>query len=140
MLLVLAGLLAGCSHAQQAAQTQPPLLIDQAMEKRDWNRSVCYYQSGAVVAWHKRFHYIPSASRPDRLGVVIEPVFFVGETLLLPVTLFTEPVGQHEVYRAFPPTPPTYTGVPPLPPSRQQRPSQSPAGVGPYGARTSAQD
>ncbi len=82
----------GCSSAQPAPRPElsnAPLTIDMAMQKRDWDRSVAIYPSGAVPAWDTRFHYQPNPNTPAALKPVTEPLAFIGQTLFLPITLIT---------------------------------------------------
>src|SRR5215213_690597 len=57
--------LAGCFHHAEPV-TDPvssePMVIDEAMQRRDWSRSVSEFYGGGVVAGATRFPYVPQTS------------------------------------------------------------------------------
>jgi hypothetical protein len=82
----------GCSTAPRPLElSQTTLIVDPAMQKRDWDRSVAYYPSGAVPAWDTRFWYKPPAGSPQAIKPITEPIAFVGQTLFLPIALIEAP-------------------------------------------------
>jgi hypothetical protein len=108
---------AGCFNA---AATRPELshatlIIDPAMQKRDWDQSVAYYPGGAVPAWNTRFWYTPSPNEPPAIKPISEPIEFIGQSLFVPITLITARPFTPVIYRgvqepstsnAFPAPPP----------------------------------
>ena len=118
MLMALAMSAAGCQGVSKKYPSAPvnntPLVVDEAMQIRDWDRSTSHYANGATVAggtaycwetadWvnqgHRRFVDGPVAT----LNIVSMPVgLFVNSP-------FEKQVIHGEI------VPPTYTGQPPLP-------------------------
>ena len=118
----------GCAHSQKpAAQelSQTPLIIDPAMQKRDWDRSVALYPSGAVPAWNTRFHYQPSPSEPAWIKPISEPAEFLGQTAFLPITLITVRPFTPVIYRGVqePASSTAFPAPPDLTLSQQQKSS-----------------
>jgi hypothetical protein len=111
------GIGAGCQlrpRSYPAAVDQTPLIVDQAIQFRDWDPSVAYYANGSVPAWPTRFPFVPKPTVPDVREGMYEPAQFVGQSFALPVMAilmppFTPVLWQGEV------VPPTYTAQPPLP-------------------------
>jgi hypothetical protein len=138
-------LLAGAAavSALGCAQNQKPpapelshatLTIDPAMQKRDWDRSVAYYPSGAVPAWDTRFHYQPSPNAPLWIKPVSEPIAFLGQTIFLPITLITARPFTPVIYRGVqePASSNAFPAPPDLTLSQQQRTQEQSSG-GAYG-------
>ena len=138
--LVLVGLLgglataAGCSTQEKPvyeAVNTKPIVGDDAMALRaDWQRSVCPYPNGDVVAWSTRYPYQARESRFEESNLLMDTVTFVAETAFLPVELIANPPGQPQVWYGVK-YPPTYTAQPPLPPKGGITPA--------YAQQTSAQ-
>jgi hypothetical protein len=96
-------------------EDQQPLLIDDATQMRDFERSTVYYPSGSVEAGSTRFMFAPrvNASRVER-GFV-DPVMFAANVVTLPVTLFMKAPGTSYDWPAAV-TDPSYTVQPAYPP------------------------
>ena len=116
----LAGAAGGC--AQRAAQpyTPPPLVVDEAMQRRDWERSVAYYPNGDTVSGHNRF---PVRSDADVGQNEYGPALFdigasLAQTVALPFTYLAIPPFAKAVYTGEN-IGPTYTAMPPMRPPSQ---------------------
>src|ERR1041385_419514 len=90
-----------------------PLVIDDAMQHRDWEPTTAYYESGDTVAGPTGFVMQPK----DDLGYVqrqaIEIPTFLGNTAIMPFVLMKTPPGEDVTYRGAVQEP-TYTAMPPL--------------------------
>jgi len=106
----------GCQRTQpqaEYAQLAPdPLLIDEAMQRRTWDRSTAHLQAGDVEAGPTRAMLEPR----DDLGAAgytaVEIPIFLANVLLMPVTLFTQPPGSVQTHQGMI-AEPTYTAMPP---------------------------
>lgn len=111
--------LTGCQSKVPPATASPvnttPLIIDDAMQQRDWERSTSYYASGATIAggtgylWQTHETFEPGQRR--WLDVPIA----VANIVCLPVGVFVDsPFGPTTYHGEG--VPPSYTAQPPLPP------------------------
>jgi hypothetical protein len=109
-------ILGGC---QRIANTPPdainstPIAMDDAMKQRDWPVDVSYYANGAVVAYPVGFLFEPEYNRAEWQYIFIDTPLFLGQAIILPITLAIENPASHEEYRGAT-IPPTYTANPPL--------------------------
>ena len=94
-----------------------PLVVDPAMQVRDWDRSSAYYASGGVVAGPTGFLYEPKRGQPEWHYALLESPLFLVQTIALPVTLAFNPPWSKVVYKGVT-VEPTYTAMPALPPAR----------------------
>jgi hypothetical protein len=106
----------GCSRIATPnpdVYSDTPLIVDEAMQRREWEPTVAYYPSGDVVAGPTGFWYRPK----DDLGYVerqlVEVPIFVGQVALLPYRVIKEPLTETKVYPGAIQEP-TYTASPPL--------------------------
>ena len=117
--LIMAALLAigaaGCAEKAYQPTVQKlspaPIVEDEAMELRDWQRSSAVYANGVSVSYPTLYPYVARKNVPAIEPVIMEPVLFVGQTLALPITAIDTPPWQDTSYRGVD-TPPTYTAVP----------------------------
>ncbi len=96
-----------------------PLVVDRAMQMRDWGRSTSFYENGNTIAGPVGFKYEAAWGQPEPLYAVEEPAFFVGQSVLLPITrLIIEPGWNKHRYTGVT-IPPSYTAMPevPMPPN-----------------------
>jgi len=120
LLTAAASALCGCVMTQppqykaEALQTDP-VIVDPAMERRGWDKSVAYYQNGSTVAGTTRWVFAPEpgSSKPRRLW--LEPSLFFVNAAVLPFTYVFAPPGTQREYRGSV-TEPSYTLNPALPP------------------------
>src|SRR5688500_14059093 len=110
--------IAGCqgiSHEQPPAPVNDaPLVVDEAMQIRDWDRSTNYYANGGTVAGGTGYlSQTHEAVNPGHRRFVEAPVAALN-IATMPVGLFVNSPWEAQVYRGEAVTP-TYTGQPPLP-------------------------
>lgn len=117
----------GCANGvrpEPIVEASEPMVVDEAMQARDWDASVAYYPNGDTIGGIDRApikpRFIPSD--PYVQGGAA-PFLFIAQALAAPVSFLWappfEPVAtQGEVFR------PTYTGAPPLP-ADQPTPEQA---------------
>src|SRR5688572_24018413 len=131
-----AALVAGCGLAIAAAATgcqrvpknEPvalndnPLIIDEAMQLRDWDRSSATYENTATVGGpHGRVFEVKDDA-PAYQQVAADVPITLANFVIMPYTLIRTPPTRAVPYRGAI-TPPTYTAVPPLPPTTTGVPS-----------------
>jgi hypothetical protein len=112
---------AGCQIEQRTPPPEPlntkPLLVDVAMQRRDWDPSLATYSNDTVMAWPDysplRSHYMPC-----REGAVTDPILFFGNLFYMPVGMFKDPPTKMVGYKSLS-VEPTYTAMPPLKPATQ---------------------
>jgi hypothetical protein len=113
--------LTGCAkHSKPASastmEPEPtPLVIDEATQMRDWDRSTAYYANGDVPSPPVREKFGEPNTGNEFYDAVLDPFYFAGNTLYLPISLFEQPPGT-EVYSTGVQVEPTYTAAPVLPP------------------------
>ena len=108
-------LFTGCSH-QEYGQTgrvnDDPLVVDQAMQIRDWDKSYANYENGSTKGWSTGFAYVSQGDLPYGLNYVADTGTFFGNVLTLPITAYQQRNG---VVSSGVNVPETYTAVPPVP-------------------------
>jgi hypothetical protein len=113
---VVAGLAGGCAQQQQP-YTPPPLVVDGAMQRREWDRSVSWYPNGDTVAGPTRFPLrsnVPEGSNVYA-AASFDIVASLAQTVALPFTYIFIPPNAVEVYHGEV-IGPTYTAMPPMRP------------------------
>jgi hypothetical protein len=118
--IVLAGvLLGGCQRSVNVpvgTVSQTPMETDEAMQIRDWERSVAYYQNPRFIAGPTGFWYETPYYPPQWWYAASDTALFALQTLGLPVTLIVQPPWTAVEY-AGETVEPTFHGMPPMPPS-----------------------
>jgi hypothetical protein len=91
--------LGGCAkHTRPAAASMEPeptpLVIDEATQMRDWDRSTAYYANGDVPGppVREKFGRKPNTGN-EYLDTLFEPIYFAGNVLYLPISLIEQPLG-----------------------------------------------
>lgn len=119
-LMVVAASIAGCQRTadiQEApAFSMSPLVIDAAIQHRDWEPSVVEYPNGAVVAGPTLYPYETERTAPNWQQSLFAPLLFIGQTVAVPFHAVQTPPWSEVTYEGVD-FEPTYTAVPPLPPS-----------------------
>src|SRR4051812_45886914 len=119
--------LGGCAkhpHPAPAAAMEPeptPLVIDEATQMRDWDRSTAYYANGDVASPPVREKFGKPNTGSPNWDLLLEPLYFAGNTLYLPISLFEQPPGT-TVWSTGVQVEPTYTAAPVLPPPPPREP------------------
>src|SRR5437879_5432470 len=84
-----AGLLSGCQFTSPTPATEKmnstPLVIDEAMQLRDWEPVTAGYQSGATLAGPTLFPVEPSPSLAPYEDMIAEDNLFVVQVAFMPV-------------------------------------------------------
>ena len=121
--LIGGGFVAGCTcPIQKRANSAPepvnesPLVVDGAMQLRDWDRSVAVYQNGDTIAFPTGFLYEPKWGQPEYHYYFIETPLFIGQTLGMPIVFVMTPPWTPTTYTGVT-VGQTYTAMPVLPPS-----------------------
>ena len=104
----------GCQRVQPnrpVALNDNPIVVDEAMQIRDWDGSIANYASGAVVAGAPRVTWEPKYD--NRYNYAFDPAIGVANIAFIPFTYVRTPWGKTVVHRGAI-TPPTHTAVPPV--------------------------
>jgi hypothetical protein len=110
------GATGGCtrnSRPNPDAYNDTPLIVDEAMQRREWDPTLATYPSGDTVASPTGFWYRPK----DDMGYVerqlVEVPLFIGQVFMMPYTMIEEPLTDTKVYPGAIQES-TYTASPPL--------------------------
>ncbi|MDQ3439018.1 MAG: hypothetical protein M3478_01555 [Planctomycetota bacterium] len=104
----------GCQRVQPnrpVVLNDRSIVVDEAMEIRDWDRSTAFYANGATVAGATRITWEPTYE--NRYSYVADPAIGVANIVAIPFTYFRTPWRQTVVHHGAI-TPPTHTAVPPV--------------------------
>lgn len=102
----------GCQRVQPnrpVALNDATLVVDEAMQIRDWDRETAYYASGAVVAGATRTTFEPKYD--NRYNYAADPLIGVANIVVIPFTYFRTPPRTTVVHRGAI-VPPTHTAMP----------------------------
>jgi hypothetical protein len=128
-----AGVVAGCTcPIQRRANAAPepvdetPLIVDGAMQLREWDRSVAYYSNGDTYAYPTLFWYEPAWNQPEFNYYFIETPLFIGQTLAMPLVMWMPPPWTSVKYTGVTVNT-THTAMPVLPPSMAAAEPMAPA-------------
>ena len=116
-LTVAAGSLVGCARPAPRPYTPPPMLVDEAMQERDWERSVAYYPNGDTVSGHNRFPIRSDAriGESEYGDAAYDIGASLAQTVALPFTYIFIPPFAPAVYTGEQ-IGPSYTAMPPMRP------------------------
>jgi len=95
-------------------EEQRPLVIDDATQLRDFEKSTVYYPSSATQAGSTRFPFAARSNAPKVERAFVEPALFLANVVALPFTLFIKPPGTSYDWHAEV-TGPSYTVQPAYP-------------------------
>ena len=107
---------AGCQRvgkAPVATINDAPLVVDEGMQAREWDRSTVYYANGDVVAGPngRVFETTADVDKGFR-GAIVDPALSVANLVILPVTMVINPPWNDVTYQGFI-IPPTHHANPP---------------------------
>src|SRR5207253_7647155 len=88
-LIIASFVLIGCQRIAAPSMDRvndTPLIVDEAMQKRDWQPSAAYYPNGATVAGFNGQVIETHRRVPDDYRRVTDPGMSVGNIGMLPVT------------------------------------------------------
>jgi hypothetical protein len=92
----------------------PPMVLDDATQIRNYDPSLSYYASGATVAGGTSYLWQTHETIPPGYVRFTDVPVAVLNMVCTPVGVFIESPWEAQVYRGEP-VPPTYTANPPLP-------------------------
>jgi hypothetical protein len=100
-----------------AAVDKTPLIVDEAMQARDWPRTTVRFQNGETPAAPTGFILQHSPDAPKWTPILTDGPMFLANTLLMPVGYLFTPPWTRVIYPAGV-AEPSYTAIPPIPPER----------------------
>ena len=103
----------GCQRIppnRPVALNDEPLVVDEAMQIRDWDRSTAYYGNGNTVAGATRLRFQPKDDR--RLNYAADPLIGLANFAIIPFTYFKTPARTTIAHQGAI-VPPTHTAMPP---------------------------
>lgn len=106
-------------------ENQTPLLVDDAMQLRDWDRSTAHYANGNTIAGPTGFLFEPRWNQPEWTYAALETPLFMVQTLASPLVLIVTPPWTPIMYTGVT-VGPTYTAMPVLPPAQGAAASSAP--------------
>ena len=111
---------AGCLKTTEppAALSRQPLVVDEAMQQRQWPAVAVNYQNGQTPAWPTGFVLGHSPDAPRWAPIVTDTPLFLANILVMPVGYAFTPAWTQVIYTSGA-VPPTYFAMPPLKPSQQ---------------------
>ena len=115
--LVGIGALAGCQAnvpAPVERLNDTPLVVDDAMQRREWDRSTVYYGNGDTIAGGTAYMFQVHETMPNWSRRAADPLVATTNFLLLPVGVFVNSPFDAEAYQGAV-IPPTHTAQPVLP-------------------------
>ncbi len=85
----------GCQRTQPApvvTHNNEPMLVDEAMQQRDWERSTAVYQNGDTVAgFTGRRYEVHNRLSEGYAGRLADPAVGISNVILLPITMALTP-------------------------------------------------
>ena len=109
---------AGCQRIVpppvSSAVNTTPIVVDEAMQQRDWDRSTSYYQNGSTVAGGTSYLWQTHETIPPGYQRYTDVPVAMANIVSMPVGIFIESPFGKQVYRGEA-VPPSYTAQPPLP-------------------------
>jgi hypothetical protein len=111
--------LAGCGF--QSARNNPrpdpvndsPLIVDEAMQQRNFERSSAYYQRSTVVAGPTWLTF-RGDEKAERTDLITDPMIFLTNVAVSPYAAVRDPQWKAVEYQGAS-VPPTHHAMPPLP-------------------------
>ena len=114
MLLLGGGCQSIVPPSQMSKVNDAPLVVDRAMEIRDWDRETSHYANGSTVAGGTGYLWQTHETIPQDYRRFADVPVAALNIVCLPVGVFLNPPYKPEVYRGEA-VPPSYTAMPPLP-------------------------
>ncbi len=100
-----------------AAVDNSPLIVDEAMQQRDWPRTTVRFQNGETPAGPTGFVLQHSPDAPKWTPALTDAPMSVANVGLVPFGYLFTPPWTRVIYPAGV-VPPTYNAMPPLPPEK----------------------
>jgi len=92
----------------------PPLVVDDAMQRREWDRSISYYPNGDTVGGGTGYFMQTHETIQDPYRRVADPIVATGNIVALPVGVFVNSPFKPQVTQGAM-IPPSHTVQPVLP-------------------------
>ncbi len=110
----------GClKHTKEVAVTShAPLIVDEAMQRRQWPRTVARFQNGETPATPTGFLLQHNPRAPKWAPALTDGPLFVANIFAIPVAYAFTPAWQTVIYPSGV-TEPSYNAMPQLPPERK---------------------
>jgi len=109
-----APLVAGCQIEHRVPGPEPvnttPIVVDQAMVKRDWEPVPALYTNDVVMAFPD---YSPLRAKNNRYNPLVETPLFLANIAYMAYGVFVDPPWIMVGYKSMS-MEPTYTAMPPL--------------------------
>ncbi len=113
-LLAVTLLLGGCKfHKNDPPRMnlhQSPLIVDEAMQRRDWDRATVQYANGDTVAGPNLVVIEPAG--PAFVQRLSDPAVSTANNVITPITTIISPPWNNVIYQGMI-IPPTYSAQPP---------------------------
>jgi uncharacterized protein YceK len=111
----------GCQAVQPARPSQvsqTPLIVDDAMQMRDWPQISARYEGTSVIAGHNgtMWQYTPEMQAKEGWARVLDVPLFLLNTVTMPFSLFYDKPAWREHNSRSPALEPSHHAMPPLPP------------------------
>lgn len=109
--------LTGCGFQRATNRPRPdplndaPLVVDEAMQKREWDRSSAFYKPPVVVAGPTWLTF-RGDEKTERTDVITDPAIFGANVLASPYAAVKDPQWEDVEYRGAT-VPPTHHAMPP---------------------------
>ena len=105
----------GCAKDTKpvAVVNRSPLIVDEAMQQRNWDRSVVRFQNGETPATPTEFVLEHSKNAPKWTPVLTDGPLFLVNIVALPVGCVVTPPWERVIYPAGV-VEPSYTAAPPI--------------------------
>ena len=113
----LASGIVGCQRIVPSSVTRlnnTPLIVDEAMQRRDWDRTVAYYGNGDTVAGGTGYLWQIHETVPPEYDRLADVPVAAANIVCLPVGVFINEPWRKQDYQGEM-IPPTYNAQPPLP-------------------------
>ena len=118
-LVLLVAAVGGCAQKPPQTYAPPPLIVDGAMQRREWERSVAYYPNGDTVSGNSRFPLRSDVNPGENEygAAAYDIAASLAQTVALPFTYIFIPPFAPAVYHGEV-IGPSYNAMPPMrPPS-----------------------
>jgi hypothetical protein len=115
--LSLSGMIAGCQRNVPPSMEKvnnAPLANDDAINKRDWEKTTSYYGNGDTIAGGTGYMFQTHETVTDPYRRIVDPTISSMNMVLLPIGVFVNSPFQPQVVQGEM-IPPSYTAQPPLP-------------------------
>jgi len=104
----------GCAKETKPVATvnRAPLIVDEAMQQRNWSRSVVRFQNGETPAVPTGFKLQHNPNAPKWTPVLTDGPLFMANLIVMPIGYAFTPPWKRVIYPAGV-AEPSYTAIPP---------------------------